>query len=155
MMKGTVSGGYSTESVTAPAAAVAECPDGKEVEEGVFMSGSTAGSWINGRARLKKNFAPSATVHDPATAAQGRNRLQNENQEDAQTSRNPKNAKAPQTAPAEPITVATFRTRLSGVHFRPKTARNRARSARIVCLASSLRVRFPFRYALGTDSFGL
>src|SRR4028119_825577 len=59
----------------APAAAVAEWPDGKELEEGVFIRGAISASQVNGLARSKRYLAPSATVQEPATAAQGTRRF--------------------------------------------------------------------------------
>lgn len=62
------------ERAIAPAAAVAECPEGKELEEGVSIRGAIPVSWIKGRARLKRYFATSATAQEIATAAQGMRR---------------------------------------------------------------------------------
>ena len=59
----------------APAAAVAEWPEGKELEEGVFIRGAISVSEMKGRARLKRYYAPSATVQEITTAAHGTRRL--------------------------------------------------------------------------------
>src|ERR687885_903244 len=66
--------GYTAERVSAPAAGVAECPEGKELEEGVFMRGAISVSEIKGRARLNRYLAPSATVQEIATAVHGKRR---------------------------------------------------------------------------------
>src|SRR3712207_7851978 len=48
---------------------------GKELEEGVFISGAISVSHIKGRARSKRYLAPSATVQDAATADRKSTRL--------------------------------------------------------------------------------
>jgi len=63
------------ERVIAPAAAVAECPEGKELEEGVFIRGAISVSEMKGRARLNRYFALSATIQEIATADHGTRRL--------------------------------------------------------------------------------
>src|SRR4028119_793469 len=90
-----------TESVRAPAAAVAEWPDGKELEDGVFIRGAISASQVKGLARSERDLAPSATVHEPATAAQGTRRFGNS----SPVKRKATKAKAPQRKPAVPTTV--------------------------------------------------
>ena len=113
-----------SDSVRAPAAAVAECPEGKELEEGVVMSGATSVSSINGRARLKRYLAPSAHVQESATATQGTSRCDDRKP----VKRNAPAARKPQSAPAVPTTVKARITVVSGGHFRRKTALNSVRS---------------------------
>src|SRR5215217_6609815 len=108
----------------APAAAVAEWPEGKELEDGVFIRGAIPVSQRNGRVRLKRYFAPSATVHEAAMEVHGiRSR-----QGSRPVSRNPTAARKPQRAPAVPATVKARITEVSGAHFTPNIARKRARS---------------------------
>src|SRR5215208_587069 len=129
-------GGYITESVRAPAAAVAEWPEGKELEEGVFVSGAISVSHINGRARSKRYLAPSATLQDAETAAQGIRRRRGSRP----VSKKARAARKPQRAPAVPATVKARITAVSGAHFRPKSTRNSARSRSL-----TLRVK-PFKF---------
>src|SRR5918995_6643115 len=94
----------------APAAAVAEWPEGNELEEGVFMSGATSVSRIKGRARSKRCLAPSATNHDPATAAHGTSRHETSVESSTRpaattTTRRAAAAKNPHRAPAVPAIV--------------------------------------------------
>ena len=124
-------GGYRKESVRAPAAAVAEWPDGKELEDGVLMSGAISESQMKGLARLKRYFAPSATVQEAATAIQGiRSR-----EGSKPVIRNATAARQPQRAPAVPATVNARIKDVSGVHLIPKTARNRVRSRFLILRA--------------------
>src|SRR5215212_1616457 len=129
-------GGYRTERVRAPAAAVAEWPEGKELEEGVFVSGAISVSHIKGRARSKRYLAPSATVHEAATAAQGTRRRRGSRP----VNKKARAARKPQRAPAVPATVKARITAVSGAHFRPKSALNSARSR-----SFTLRVK-PFKF---------
>src|ERR671910_156631 len=64
----------TAERVRVPAAAVAEWPEGKELEEGVFTRGAISVSEIKGRARSNRYFAPSATNQEMATDAHGTRR---------------------------------------------------------------------------------
>src|SRR5919202_3802109 len=112
-----------TERGRAPVAAVAEWPEGKELEEGVFIRGAISVSQRKGRVRLKRYFAPSAAVQEAATALQGiRSR-----EGSKPVSRNATAARKPQRAPAVPPRVNARITDVSGAHFTPNTARNRAR----------------------------
>src|SRR4028119_428754 len=113
-----------TESVRAPAAAVAEWPEGKELEDGVFMRGAISASHVQGLARSRRCLAPSATVQEPATAAQGTRRFVNSSPVKMKAAK----AKAPQRKPAGPTTVTKRSAAVSGGHLRPNTARNAARS---------------------------
>src|SRR5215216_7622280 len=117
-------GGERTDRVRAPAAAVAEWPEGKELEEGVLVSGAISVSHIKGRARSKRYLAPSATVQDAATAAQGIRRRRGSRP----VNKKARTARKPHRAPAVPTTVKARITAVSGVHFRPKSTRNSARS---------------------------
>src|SRR5918998_1569307 len=129
----------------APAAAVAECPEGKELDDGVFMSGATSVSSINGRARLKRYLAPSASVQESATATQGIRRF--ESRKPVKT--NAPAARAPQRKPAVPTTVKARITTVSGANFRRKTTLKRARSRSHI-----LRIRF-FTFAyFSLEAFG-
>src|SRR5215204_3841124 len=119
----------------APAAAVAECPEGKELEEGVFIRGAISVSQMKGRVRLKRYLAPSATVHEAATAAQGIRRCRGWNP----VSKKAPAARKPHRTPAVPATVKARITAVSGAHFSPKSARNSARSRSL-----TLRVK-PFK----------
>src|ERR671917_1832013 len=101
----------------APAAAVAECPEGKELEEGVFMSGATSVSSMKGRARLKRYLAPSASVQESATATQGTSRCEGRKP----VKRNAPAARVPQRKPAVPTTVKARITAVSGGHLKRKT----------------------------------
>src|SRR5215203_3379972 len=103
-------GGERKERVRAPAAAVAEWPEGKELEEGVFVSGAISVSHINGRARSKRYLAPSATLQDAATAAQGIRRRRGSRP----VSKKARAARKPQRAPAVPATVKARITAVSG-----------------------------------------
>src|SRR5918997_6039845 len=89
------------DRLRAPAAAVAECPEGKELEEGVFMRGATSVSSIKGRARLKRYLVPSASVQESATATQGTRRCEGRRP----VSRNAPAASVPHRKPAVPMTV--------------------------------------------------
>jgi hypothetical protein len=110
---------------------VAEWPEGKELEEGVLMRGAISVSQRNGLVRLKKYFAPSATVHEAAMAVQGiRSRRGSK-----PVSTNPTAARKPQRAPAVPATVNARITDVSGANFTPKIARNRARSRSLMLRA--------------------
>ena len=71
----TASAGYKTESASAPAPAVAECPEGNELDEGVFISGAMLTSRVEGRRRSKRCLVPSAKVQDKAIAPHGTIRL--------------------------------------------------------------------------------
>src|SRR5215210_2186393 len=108
----------------APAAAVAEWPEGKELEEGVFMRGAISVSEIKGRARLNRNLAPSARVQETATAAHGKRRSEGSRP----VARKPKAAITPHNAPALPATVKARITNVNGLHLTRKTTRNNARS---------------------------
>ena len=125
-----------TERVRAPAAAVAEWPEGKELEEGVFVSGAISVSHINGRARSNRYLAPSATVQDAATAAQGIRRRRGSRP----VNKKARTARKPHRAPAVPATVKERITAVSGAHFRPKSTRNSARSRSL-----TLRIK-PFKF---------
>jgi hypothetical protein len=103
---------------------VAEWPDGKELEDGVFIRGAISASQVKGLARSKRYLAPSATVQEPATAAQGTSRFGNS----SPVKRKAAKAKAPQRNPAVPTTVKKRSTTVSGFHLRPNTARKAARS---------------------------
>src|SRR3954468_17788160 len=105
----------------APAAAVAAWPEGKELEDGVLIRGAISVSQRKGRVRLKRYFAPSATVHEAAIAVHGiRSR-----DGSRPVSRNATAARKPQRAPAVPATVNARITNVSGAHFRPNIVRNR------------------------------
>src|ERR687896_1005341 len=133
------------ERVRAPAAAVAECPEGNELEEGVFMSGATSVSSMKGRARLKRYLAPSASVQESATATQGTSRCEGRKP----VKRNAPAARKPQSAPAVPTTVKERITTVSGGHFRRKTTLNSVRSRSCI-----LRTRF-FKFAcFSLEGFG-
>src|SRR5215210_6403457 len=122
----------------APAAAVAEWPEGKELEEGVLIRGAISVSQRKGLVRLKRYFAPSATVHEAAIAVQGiRSR-----EGSRPVSRNAAAARKPQRAPAVPATVNARITDVSGPHFTPNTARKRARSRSLTLRAT------PFKFLL-------
>src|SRR5829696_5180861 len=128
--------GWRNERVRAPAAAVAEWPEGKELEDGVFMRGAISVSQTKGRVRSKRYFAPSATVHEAATAVQGIRRCEGWRP----VSRNALAARKPQRAPAVPATVNARITDVSGAHLRPKTHRNRDRSRSLILRA------MPFKF---------
>jgi hypothetical protein len=120
----------------APAAAVAEWPEGKELEEGVFIRGAISVSQRNGRVRLKRYFVPSATDHEAAMAIHGiRSRRGSR-----PVSRNPNAARKPHRAPADPAMVKARITDVSGPHFTPNIARNRARSRSLILRA------MPFKF---------
>src|SRR5919202_7125902 len=125
--------GYTAERVIAPAAAVAECPEGKELEEGVFMRGAISVSEIKGRARSNRNFAPSATAQETATAAHGMSRWEGSRP----VMRKARAAITPHKAPAVPATVKARISDVNGAHLRRKIARNIARSRFLI-----LRTRF-------------
>src|SRR5918997_6321789 len=120
------------DRLRAPAAAVAECPEGKELEEGVFTRGATSVSSIKGRARLNRYLVPSASVQESATATQGTSRCEGRRP----VSRNAPAARKPQSAPAVPTMVKARITAVSGGHFRRKTALNSARSRSLILCAS-------------------
>jgi hypothetical protein len=124
----------------APAAAVAECPEGKELEEGVFIRGAISVSHRNGRVRSNRYFAPSATVQEAAMAVHGiRSR-----EGSRPVSRKPTAARKPQMAPAEPAMVKARINDVSGAHLTPNMARNRARS-RFLILRATLSKFLPRR----------
>src|SRR5829696_8861193 len=132
----------------APAAAVAEWPEGKELEEGVFIRGAISVSQRKGRVRSNRYFTPSATVHEAATAVHGiRSR-----EGSRPVSRNAAAARKPQRAPAVPATVKARITDVSGAHFTPKIARNRARSRSLILRATPFKSlpRRAFRRLLQT-----
>src|SRR3712207_1592906 len=108
----------------APAAAVAECPEGKELEEGVFTSGATSVSSIKGRARLKRYLAPSASVQERATAAQGTRRCEGRRP----VKRKAPAASVPHRKPAVPMTVEARITVVRGLHLTRNTTLKSARS---------------------------
>src|SRR5215210_3303439 len=114
-----------TESARAPAAAVAEWPEGKELEDGVFISGATPVSHIKGRARSKRYLVPSANVQEPATAAQGTMRA----------------------AGSKPVKRRS--TEVKGAHLRPKTARKVARSRSLTLRAKPFKILRPSSLASG------
>ena len=115
---------------------VAEWPEGKELEDGVFVSGAISASHIKGRARSNRYLAPSAIVHEAATAAQGIKRRRGWRP----VSKKARAARKPQRAPAVPTTVKARITAVSGAHFRLKSTRNSARSRSL-----TLRVE-PFKF---------
>src|SRR5215213_1802369 len=120
----------------APAAAVAEWPEGKELEEGVFIRGAIPVSQRKGLVRLKRYFAPSASVQEAATAVQGiRSR-----EGSKPASRNAPAATNPQRAPAVPATVNARMTDVSGAHFTPNIALNRARSRSLTLRAKPFKL---------------
>src|ERR687893_2758198 len=127
------------ESARAPAAAVAEWPDGKELEDGVFMRGATSVSQIKGRARSKRYLVPSASVQEPATAAQGMRRYAGLRP----VKRKATKAKEPQRKPAVPITVKKRSTEVSGAQFRPNTALKAARSRSLTLRAKPFKILRP------------
>lgn len=130
---GTTTGlkaGYITESANPPAAAVAECPEGKELEDGVFIRGAMLVSWINGLERSKRCFVPSASVQESAIAAHGTRRFLGWRP----VAKNAPAAINPQRAPAVPATVSHRITTVNGAHFKPKIIRNRPRSRSLVFL---------------------
>src|SRR5918998_1360476 len=124
------------ESVRAPEAAVAEWPDGKELEDGVVIRGATSVSQIKGRARSKMYLVPSATVQEPATAAHGMRRLARSRP----VARKARKAKAPQRNPAVPTTVKKRSTAVSGVHLTPKTVLKAARSRSLTLRATPFKL---------------
>ena len=77
-----------------------------------------------------------ATVHEAATATQGTRRRRGSRP----VSKKARAARNPQRAPAVPTRVKARITAVSGVHFRPKSTRNSARSRSL-----TLRVR-PFKF---------
>src|ERR671916_1693680 len=127
------------ESARAPAAAVAEWPEGKELEDGVFMRGAISASQTNGRARSKRYLVPSATVQEPATAAQGTRRFVSSSPVKTKAAK----AKAPQRKPAVPTTVKKRSTAVSGAHLRPNTARKAARSRSLTVRAKPFKTLHP------------
>src|SRR5919202_5014593 len=116
--------GYTAERVSAPEAAVAECPEGKELEEGVLTRGAISVSEMKGRARLNRNFTPSATVQEIATAAQGTSRCEGSRP----VIRKARAAITPHKAPAFPAMVKARISEVNGLHLKRKIARNIARS---------------------------
>src|SRR4028119_409601 len=88
------------------------------------MRGAISAFQVKGLARSKRYLAPSVTVQEPATAAQGTRRSGNSSPVKTKAAK----AKAPQRKPAVPTTVEKRSTAVSGAHFRPNTARNAARS---------------------------
>src|ERR671916_1380405 len=124
------------ESARAPAAAVAEWPDGKELEDGVFMRGAISASQIKGRARSKRYLVPSATVQEPATAAQGTRRFASSIPVKTKAAK----ANAPQRNPAVPTTVKKRSTAVSGVHLTPKTVLKAARSRSLTLRATPFKL---------------
>src|SRR5215210_592274 len=134
-----------TESARAPAAAVAEWPEGKELEDGVFIRGATSVSHIKGRARSKRYLVPSANVQEPATAAQGTMRFAGSKP----VKRKATKAKKPQRKPAVPTTVKKRSTEVKGAHLRPKTARKVARSRSLTLRAKPFKILRPSSLASG------
>src|SRR5919205_2751762 len=116
--------GYTAERVSAPEAAVAECPEGKELEEGVLMRGAISVSEMKGRARLTRTFAPSATVQEIATATHGTSRCEGSRP----VTRKARAAITPHKAPAFPAIVKARISDVNGPHLKRKIARNNARS---------------------------
>ena len=102
-----------TDNDKAPAAAVAEWPDGKELEDGVFMRGAMLVSEIKGRDLSKRYLVASARVQEPAMAAHGTKRLGSPNP----VTRNATAATIPHKAPAEPATVNHRITVVKGGHL--------------------------------------
>lgn len=120
----TASAGYKTESDNAPAPAVAECPEGNELDEGVFISGVTLASRAEGRRRSKRCLVPSAKIQDKAIAPHGTIRLAKWKP----VTRKAPAAINPHSAPAVPATVNHRIIAVSGTRFNRKMARNKARS---------------------------
>src|SRR5215204_6369765 len=116
------------ERVIAPAAAVAECPEGKELEEGVFIRGAISVLYIKGRARLNRDFTPSASVQETATAVHGTSRWKGS----SPLTRKPRAASMPHKAPAVPATVKLRISDVNGTHLKQKIARNSARSRSLI-----------------------
>src|SRR5918912_199743 len=122
--KAEANDGYTAERVSTPAAAVAECPEGKELEEGVLMRGAISVSELKRRARLNRNFAPSATVQETTTATHGTSRCGGSRP----VTRKARAAITPHKAPAFPAMVKARISDVSGLHLKRKIARNIARS---------------------------
>src|ERR687893_934309 len=135
------------ESARAPAAAVAEWPDGKELEDGVFMRGAISASQVKGRARSKRYLVPSATVHEPATAAHGTKRFVGSRP----VNRKATKAKDPQRKPAVPTSVKKRSTEVSGAHLRLKTARKVARSRSLTLRAKPFKFLRPSSRPCGAN----
>src|SRR5919199_3426952 len=116
--------GYTAESVSAPEAAVAECPEGKELEEGVLMRGAISVPEMKGRARLNRNFALSATVQETTTATHGTSSCEGSRP----VIRKARAAITSHKAPAIPAMVKARISDVTGLHLKRKIARNIARS---------------------------